>query len=637
MQIVYYYSMKLKKQLTTIDVFSIATGAMISSGLFVLPAIAFRKAGTGIIIAYALAGVMMIPALFSQLELATALPKAGGTYFYSDRILGTAAGVVNGFGNWFSISLKSAFALVGIGAFATLLFPDLQEWQIKGIASTACIIFTILNLFSVKSSSKAQIVMVVFLLFILGQFVVIGYRRADFSLFQSGIDTNWLQIISTTGMVFISYGGLTKTASIAEEVKNPRQHLVRGTLLAFVVVQGLYLLVILVILGIMPGDDMGASLTPVSDTASRLFLNARLSGIEMAITAIAAMLAFITTANAGIMTASRVPLAMSRDGLIPDMLAKMSPRSKTPWVSILFTSAFMLFVIIVLNIEDLAKVASMVMLILFTMVNISVLVVRVSKISNYKPTFKAPLFPFLQVAGIAVYLFLIVAMDWKVLLMTVGFILVAVAWYFLFAKRRVARKSALVHMIENITAPELIDNEKMLESELLNILMERDEIVEDRFDSIVRNSIVVDIDHTVTRDEMFSEVAERASDRLGVSRDSLMTKLIKREEDAPTLIYPGVAVPHAIPHVIIEGSHAFDIVLIRDKFGIKWNDDGEIVYTAFCLIGTSDERNFHLQALAAIAQLLMDPAFHDEWMNARNAKEMRSVILLSKRRRQQAN
>ncbi|MBN2618323.1 MAG: amino acid permease, partial [Spirochaetales bacterium] len=85
--------MKLVKSLKTYDVFSLASGAMISSGLFILPAVAYKEVGSWVILAYFLAGILMIPALLSQIELATALPKAGGTYFYIDRILGSSSGM----------------------------------------------------------------------------------------------------------------------------------------------------------------------------------------------------------------------------------------------------------------------------------------------------------------------------------------------------------------------------------------------------------------------------------------------------------------------------------------------------------------------------------------------------------------
>lgn len=73
--------MSLNKSLGVIDVFSLASGAMISSGLFILPAIVYLEAGPGIIVSYLAGAVIIIPSLFSKAELATAMPKSGGTYF----------------------------------------------------------------------------------------------------------------------------------------------------------------------------------------------------------------------------------------------------------------------------------------------------------------------------------------------------------------------------------------------------------------------------------------------------------------------------------------------------------------------------------------------------------------------------
>ena len=188
-------------------------------------------------------------------------------------------------------------------------------------------------------------------------------------------------------------------------------------------------------------------------------------------------------------------------------------------------------------------------------------------------------------------------------------------------------------MVENLTEPDFKEEEKELENELLDILIERDEIVEDRFDRIIRSSSVLDLDKTISREELFYQVSKIIAEKWDASAKEIEKKFNIREKEASTLIYPGVAVPHAIPHVIIKGKHKFDIVLVRNKFGIKWNEQGEVVYTAFCLIGTKDERNFHLRCLMFIAQILQDPDFHKEWMNAKNENELRSIILLTKRRR----
>ena len=84
--------MKLERRLGLLDIFCLASGAMISSGLFVLPAIAFRETGPSVVLAYLFAGLAMAPTMLAKCELVTAMPRAGGTYFYIERSMGALAG-----------------------------------------------------------------------------------------------------------------------------------------------------------------------------------------------------------------------------------------------------------------------------------------------------------------------------------------------------------------------------------------------------------------------------------------------------------------------------------------------------------------------------------------------------------------
>ena len=114
---------QLERQLGLVHVTCIASGALISSGLFVLPGMAHARAGPAVLISYLLAGVLATIGLLSVAELATAMPKAGGDYFFISRALGSGVGTVAGLLSWFSISLKAAFALVGMGALAEVVLP----------------------------------------------------------------------------------------------------------------------------------------------------------------------------------------------------------------------------------------------------------------------------------------------------------------------------------------------------------------------------------------------------------------------------------------------------------------------------------------------------------------------------------
>ncbi|MDY0169165.1 MAG: amino acid permease [Thermoguttaceae bacterium] len=99
--------MKLKRNLGLLDVFCIASGAMISSGIFVLPGLAHAQAGPAVVVSYFLAGLLASVGLLNVAELATAMPRAGGDYFFVTRTLGPAVGTIGGLLTWFSLSLKS--------------------------------------------------------------------------------------------------------------------------------------------------------------------------------------------------------------------------------------------------------------------------------------------------------------------------------------------------------------------------------------------------------------------------------------------------------------------------------------------------------------------------------------------------
>ncbi|GAJ03018.1 unnamed protein product, partial [marine sediment metagenome] len=102
---------------------------MISSGLFILPGLAFARAGPSVILAYLLAGILLIPPVLSKAELVTAMPKSGGIYFFIHRSTGPGMGTVGGLAAWFSLSFKTAFALLGIGIFILLFNPGFTEMQ----------------------------------------------------------------------------------------------------------------------------------------------------------------------------------------------------------------------------------------------------------------------------------------------------------------------------------------------------------------------------------------------------------------------------------------------------------------------------------------------------------------------------
>ncbi len=614
--------MELKKGLGLLDVFAIAAGAMISSGLFILPGLAFAKAGPGMILGYVIAGILVIPTIFSKAELVTAMPKAGGDYFYITRSMGLSAGTISGLASWFSLSLKSAFALVGMGIFAMLINPAFSMTEIKIIAIALCIVFMLLNLLGIKQAGTIQIILVLALIVILVLYVIRGFVAVTPAKFTPFAPNGIFAVFATAGFVFISFGGLTKIASIAEEIKNPKINVPLGMFLAYIVVLALYAAVAFVTVGVLDFDILRNSLTPISDGA-RTFWG--ITGVI--ITAIAAILAFVSTANAGIMSASRYPLAMSRDHIMPKFFLKINKRFKTPHIAIICTTAFMIFIILFLNLEVLVEAASTMLLLLYMSANLAVIIMRESKLQNYQPSFRSPLYPYIQIIGILSYGFLIYDMGKDTLLITLVFILCAVFWYLIYVRQRISRESALMYVVERITDRKIVTDS--LREELREVVKERDEIIEDKFDKSIKDALILDFEEKIQFDDFIKVAAKKLSDRTGVETRTLIQLFIEREKQSCTALRPGLA----IPHIIIQGENKFEVLLVRAKQGIIFPDAPDPVHIVFTLVGSQDMRNSHLRALMAIAQITQRRDFDKKWLEARKAENLRDIILLGKRQR----
>jgi len=609
--------MKLKRELNLLEVFCIASGAMISSGIFILPGLAHARAGPAVVVSYLLAGLLAMMGVLSQAELVSAMPKAGGTYFYATRSMGPAIGTVDGLLTWFSLSLKSAFALVGMAAFTRLII----NMDIHIIAVLFCLFFVIINIIGIKEAGKTQVMLVIGLLTLMLFYIVRGLPAVNIKNFEPFAPNGFGAIFSTAGFVFVSYGGLLKVAAIAEEVKDPERTVPLGMILSLLTISVFYILVVFVTSGVLGAVNLDHSLTPISDGAAvfagqwgRILLS------------IAAILAFVSTANAGIMAASRYPLALSRDRLLPNFLGRVNKRFKTPHVAILITGVFMILALF-LRLDILIKAASSVIILTYLFSCFSIIILRESHLQNYQPSFRAPLYPWIQIIGIICFGFLLFEIGKEALLIVSILIAGGVFLYWFYGRVRADKEYALLYLIERITAKELTT--RSLEDELKEIIRERDEILKDRFDEVIEKCTILDIDHTIKMEEFFKLVATKMAVNLGVTANSLFDLLMEREKETTTAITPHIA----IPHIIIKGENKFDILIARCQEGIRFSESTPNVKSVFVLVGTRDERNFHLRSLAAIAQIVQDPDFKERWIKAKNKEALRDTVLLGKRNR----
>lgn len=195
----------------------------------------------------------------------------------------------------------------------------------------------------------------------------------------------------------------------------------------------IYTLVVFVTTAVLPPQQFRESLLSVYDAAL-------LSGgnILHILIGIAAFLAFITTANAAIMTASRYPLGMSRDKILPSIFQKMN-KFRIPFVAVFFTGSFVIFSILFLPLELLVKVASSILILLYIFANLTVILFRESKISSYQPKFSSPFYPYMQILGILSGFFLLLEMGTKIIFLMVVFLFLGFLWYRVYAQKRASK------------------------------------------------------------------------------------------------------------------------------------------------------------------------------------------------------
>ncbi|MBD3383390.1 amino acid permease [candidate division KSB1 bacterium] len=604
----------MKKELTFLGIFSVSAGAMISSGLFILPGMAFARSGPGVIISYALAGLFALVGVFSVIELATAMPKAGGDYYFIHRSLGPMIGTVSGIIGWIALSLKSAFAIYGISETVRQLFGTSPFLTII----VCCAGFVLINIVGMKFANFFQTWLVAGLLVLLGIFIVFGIGSIQPGKYTPFIPHGVNSVFFTAGFIFISYGGLVKVASVSEEVKDLKKNLPRAMLSSIIIITLLYVMIIFVITGVIESETLAGASTPVAD-AARLTMG--FAGFV--IISIASLLAFITTANAGILSASRYPLGLSRDSLLPSLFQKQSKRFHTPALSVIITG-IIIFLSLLFPIQTLVKSASTVILTSFVLTNLAVIIFREGDITHYKPSFTVPFYPWTQVFSILLFSFFIVELGLEAIEISLGLVLFSLGLYWFYGRKKSESEYALLHLVEQITQADLTTG--ILESELKEILGKRDNVKKQILDQLVAEAEILDLDGPMDLIDFFRITAETIADQTDMTVEETAQKLYEREKLCST----AVANSFAVPHLILKDKDKMLLVLARCKEGIRFSEKHKKIKVVFLFFGSVAQRDENLKAIASMACLARNSSFMDKMMNAEDTEALRELIIASK-------
>lgn len=439
---------ELAKGLGLTEALTIGIGTMIGAGIFVLPGFIIAKAGPAAVLSFFLGGCVALFCAMSAAEVATGMPMSGGGYYFISRALGPLFGALIGWGSWFGLVFASAFYMVGFGAYVATFVP-LPVWA---LAVGMTLVLVALNLIGSTVAGRAQNAIVAVLVGALALFVGrglfsvnVGLITHDFMPFGMGA------VVGGTATLFVTYCGFGEIASMAEEIRNPGVNLPKALLGSVISVTALYCLVLLICVGLRPHGELGSS-TLVADLAQDL-LGAAGRGVVL----LGAVMATVSSANASIMSASRISFAMGRDSLIWEWLNQIHPRFRVPHRAILVTGALTVAVVLLGGIEFLAEAAGLLHLLLYGLICVACIILRGARVAAYRPTYKVPLFPVIPLLGAGGCLAVAAFMGKTTFAAGVGIVVFAVGHYYAWGRRRTTLRGAWPHFLRRaVLEPALV-------------------------------------------------------------------------------------------------------------------------------------------------------------------------------------
>ncbi|WP_436900316.1 amino acid permease [Halovenus halobia] len=447
---------ELAKDLGLLAALTIGIGTMIGAGIFVLPGTAVARAGPLAAGTFVLGGVIAIFTALSASELGTAMPKSGGAYFYVNRALGPLFGTITGWANWLGLAFASAFYMYGLGEYVNALIGlgpvgagpvSLEAAQVIGLIGA--LFFITVNYLGAKETGGLQIIIVSILVAILTLFTIVGLLNADLNALRPLAPPGAVgQILPVTAVVFVSYLGFVQITSVAEEIKNPGRNLPLAVIGSVVIVTTIYALFLVVLLAAVPNELVSNNSTAVVDAAELLFsqyaiLGTTLGFIGTGLLLFGGLLATASSANASILSSSRINFAMGREKIITPKLNTIHPRFGTPYRAIGLTGLLILVFLTFGNLELLATAGSVLHLVVYGLLNIALIVMREAEPEGYNPDYTTPLYPIVPIVGAVASFALIYFIKPIVIVLCGALVVFAILWYFFYARQRVEATGVL--------------------------------------------------------------------------------------------------------------------------------------------------------------------------------------------------
>ncbi|SFS38596.1 amino acid permease [Saccharopolyspora flava] len=435
---------ELNRTLGLVPLVALSVGATLGTGIFVVLAEAAPAAGPAVVVSFVLAGLAALCSALSYAELAGSVPVSGSAYSYTYATLGeiiawicgwcllleygvSVAAVAVGWGGYLNEFLQGT---IGVTIPDALAAPPGEGGVVNVPAAIVVLLATAVLLLGVRESAWATTVTTVLKIAVLVFFVAVA-----FTAFNSGNLTPFAPagvagISVGASAVFFSFIGFDAASTAGEEARNPKRDLPRAIILSLVIVTAIYVLVAFAAVGAVGAGALGESDASLA-TALRMVTGQGWPAVVLALGAVIAIASVVLTVLYG---QTRILVSMSRDGLVPPVLARVNRRA-VPARNTLLVGVLVAVLAAVVPLNQLAEATSIGTLVAFGLVNIGVVVLRRTR-PELPRSFRTPLMPFVPLLGLALCAYLITGLDAVTWLTFAIWTLLGLAVYFGYGRRK---------------------------------------------------------------------------------------------------------------------------------------------------------------------------------------------------------
>ncbi|MET7357946.1 amino acid permease [Streptomyces sp. NPDC005562] len=433
----------LRRSMGLFQLVCFGVGAIVGTGIFVGLSDSVAKAGPAVAVSYVLAAVTCVFTAFSFAELGGAIPVSGSSYSFAYASLGERTAFLVGWCLLLEYGVSVSAVAVGWSQYLNQLLHSLTGWELPAALSAGpgeggavnlpavlvILLAAVLLVRGIRESAGATAAMAVLKIAILLFFLAIAFTAFEDGHLTPFAGAGASGITAGASLAFFSFIGFDAVTTAGEEVRDPRRNIPLAILICIGVVTLLYVAVALAAIGALGPDavaDKPAALSLIVDQVTD-------STVGGGIIAFGAVVAIASVVLAVMYGQTRILMSMSRDGLMPRVFERISPRTATPaagtWIvaAVVAVPAAFSSLDVVVNLTTIGTLAIMVV------VNVAVIVLRRS-CPELRRTFRVPFFPVSPLLGVGFCLYLIWGTGWTTWLQFAVFLVVGAVVYALYGR-----------------------------------------------------------------------------------------------------------------------------------------------------------------------------------------------------------